>query len=359
MALLPPIVLGPFIGPYIDRWNRRWTMIVADLSISLMTVVLVVLFLTGAVQVWHIFVAIIARSVGQSFHFPAMLASMPMIVPEDQLTRASGLNQTLQGIISIAAPPAGAFMLGILPMQAVLAVDIVTAVIAVGCLLFISIPQPASAASAIKTSAWADMLTGFRYVWSWKGLVILIVISALLSMFIVPAYTLLPFMVTTHLEGDVLKLGWLESAYGVGVIAGGLILGVWGGFKRKIITSLMGLIVTGIATIGLGFTSIPLFMLGVTASFLVGVGLTFANGPIMAVLNALVAKNMQGRVFSLIGSISSAMTPLGMLLAGPGADAFGIRPIYFVAGAAVLIIALSGPFIPALMNLEKGNATKS
>jgi MFS transporter, DHA3 family, macrolide efflux protein len=353
VAFLPPIFLGPLIGPLVDRWNRKLIMISADLFIMLMTVGLVVLFLTETIQVWHVYLAMVLRAVGQSFHFPAMQAAIPMIVPEKDLSRAAGLTQMLQGVITIAGPPMGAFLLGILSMQWVLSVDIITAIIAVGCLTLILIPQPARAVSAARTSVVSEMMEGFRYIWNWRGLTMLIGLSAIVMFFLMPAFTLLPILVTTHLKGEVLRLGWLNSAFGFGMIAGGLLLGAWGGFKRRIVTGLVGVLVAGAATIGLGFTSMSLFLLGVTCCFLVGMGLSFGNGPIMAALQSLVAKDMQGRVFSLMGSVSSIMTPLGLALAGPLTDAIGISTMFYVAGAATVIVSLGAFFIPSLMNLEK------
>jgi DHA3 family macrolide efflux protein-like MFS transporter len=163
--------------------------------------------------------------------------------------------------------------------------------------------------------------------------------------------------VNQYLEADVLILGWLDSAFGFGIIGGGLILGAWSGFKKKIIICLWGIIISGIFTMVLGFTSVGLFLLGIVACFLIGMGLTFANGPIMAVLQAVVARDMQGRVFSLFGSISAAMSPLGLIIAGPMADAIGARWLFFIAGSAVFAVAIASFFIPSLMNLENNSSS--
>jgi len=328
-------------------------MIVADLFIALVTIGLVVLFFFNAIEVWHIYLAMVLRAIGQSFHFPAMQAAIPMIVPEKDLSRAAGLNQMLQGVVTIAGPPAGALFLGILSMQGVLAIDIITALIAVSCILPIMIPQPAPAKPITNTSVINEMIDGFRYIWRWNGLKILIALSAVITFFLIPAFTLLPILVTSYLEGDVLKLGWLNSAFGVGMIAGGLVLGSWRIFKRRIVTCLIGVIIAGTFTICLGITTVGLFFLGVTSSFLVGAGISIANAPIIAALNSIVAKDMQGRVFSLFGSISSVMTPLGLVIAGPVADTVGIRILFYVAGAAVVLVAFAGFFIRPLMDLEK------
>ena len=351
VALLPQIILGPFIGPLIDRWNRKRIMIGADLSIALITVGLVVLFYLDALQIWHIYAALIARAIGQAFHFPAMQATIPLIVPQKHLVRISGLIQMFQGIINIAAPPAGALLMGLLPMQGVLSIDIITAAIAITCMAAVSIPKTIRTAGTVATSVIKEMIQGFRYILSWKGLASLMLLSALLNLFLLPPFTLLPIMVTTHLEGDVLKLGWLESAFGIGVITGGLILGAWGGFKKSIITILSGVALAGIAVIALGFTSMSLFLLGVCACFVIGAGLTFASAPVLAIIQKVVVNDMQGRVFSLLGAIGAAATPLGLIIAGPLADSLGISSLYFIAGAATVILCITALFIPSVMNI--------
>jgi len=130
MALLPQILLGPFIGALVDRWNRRLIMILADTDIAAATGILIFLFATGRVQVWQIFFILLVRSLGGAFHSPAMTASTSLMVPKQHLARLSGMNQTLQGMLSIFAPPLGAMLIGLLPMQGVLAIDIGTAAIA-------------------------------------------------------------------------------------------------------------------------------------------------------------------------------------------------------------------------------------
>ncbi|MCI0521317.1 MAG: MFS transporter, partial [Chloroflexi bacterium] len=139
VALLPQIFLGPFVGALVDRWNRRRIMIVADSGIALATVALMILFALERAEVWMIFVLAFVRSLGGAFHHPAMTASTSLMVPKEQLTRVAGLNQTLQGVIGIFAPPLGALLISLFPTQAILAIDIGTALLAIVPLLFILI----------------------------------------------------------------------------------------------------------------------------------------------------------------------------------------------------------------------------
>ncbi|OGO32690.1 MAG: hypothetical protein A2Z29_04960 [Chloroflexi bacterium RBG_16_56_11] len=357
VALIPSIVLGPFVGPLIDRWSRKKIMLISDAAISLLTAVLVVLFITETVQIWHIYAIMVGRSIGGTFQNPALGASIPMLVPEKQLVRANGLFQMLQYAIRVIAPIAGALLMETLPMQWVLSVDVFTAVIAIGCLLPLMIPQPPRITLAVKANYFVDMKQGFRYIWSRPGLVRLIGMMALLMFFVAPASNLIPVLVNEHLEGDVVKLGWLGSASGIGGIAGGLLLGVWGGFRKRMRTAFLGFLIMIPCSVGLGYTSVNIFYASTLPAMLfMGVGMAFVNAPLTAIMNAVIARDMQGRVFSLYHSIVMAVMPLGLIIGGPVADLLGIRSLYFIASGAWLVILPLASLSKSLMNLENQKA---
>ena len=177
--------------------------------------------------------------------------------------------------------------------------------------------------------------------------------ASLLNFFFNPAFSLLPILVTKHFGGGAMQLGWLESAVGIGTIAGGLGLGVWGGFKRRIVTSFAGILIASATMVGIGFTSAGALFLGIGFVFVTGVALSMANAPIIAVIQSVVPRDMQGRVFTLIGALAAAMSPLGLAIAGPVTDAIGMSAWYFIAGGAGLAMGIAAYFIPALMNIEQ------
>ncbi len=142
VAMLPQIVLGPIAGALVDRLNRRLILIFADAGIMLATLGLVYLFATDRVEIWHIYAIMFARGLGGAFHWPAMQASTSLMVPEKHLARIAGMNQTLQGVINIVAPPTGAILIDAISNQNVLMIDVGTALIAILPLLFIPVPQP-------------------------------------------------------------------------------------------------------------------------------------------------------------------------------------------------------------------------
>jgi DHA3 family macrolide efflux protein-like MFS transporter len=357
VALLPQVLAGPFIGVLVDRWDRKRIMIVADISIALVTAGLVVLFVAGLVRPWHIYLAALARGVGQTFHLPAMQAATSLLVPKEHLARVAGLNQGLQGAISVAAPPLGALALGVLPVPAVLAVDIVTAAIAVSCLAAVAIPRPepsaAGAAAPGRRGVLADMAAGFRYLWAWPGLILLLGMAAILNFFLLPTQSLLPILVVKHFGGGAMQLSWLQAAMGVGLVAGGIALGAWGGFKRRILTSLLGVGLAGAGIGSIGLIPGGMISAAVALMFVAGAALSLANGPLFAIMQATVAKDMQGRVFTLLGSVGGAMMPVGLAVAGPVADAIGVRPWYIVAGVVTVAMAVAALFVPPLMGIEE------
>ena len=353
VAMIPEIVLGPFVGPLVDRWDRKKIMIFADLYVMLLTLVLVALFYTDTIQIWHIYLIMIGRSIGDTFQRPALGASIPMIVPEEHLVRANGLFQMLQSGIRIVAPITGAFLMETLPMQGVLSVDIITAVIAVACLLALMIPRPERTTLTVTANYFGDMKQGFRYVWARPGLVMLMGMVGLLFFFVASPGLLMPILVNEHLEGDVVKLGWLGSAMGIGGIVGGLALGMWGGFRRRMWTAFLGFLIMIPCSIGLGLTSPGVFYPTTVPSMLfMGVGQALVNAPLAAIMNSVIARDMQGRVFALYGSVIPAAFFLGLIFGGPVADAFGIRSLYFIASGAWLVILSLAMFSKPLMDLE-------
>jgi len=361
-ALLPQILLGPFVGALVDRWNRRWIMILADTGIALATGLLIFLFATNRVQVWHIYVIMLLRSLGGAFHSPAMSASVTLMVPGKHLTRLAGLNQTLQGVVNLFAPPLGALLIGLLPLQGVLAIDIGTAALAIIPLFFIPIPNPPRQSvqvegGAVKTSYWQDLRQGLLYVVKWPGLLGVILMAMLLNFLLVPGGSLTPLLVTKVFGKGVVELGWTDTLFGAGMIAGGMVLGAWGGFKRKIHTSLMGVLGISLGVILIGIAPSNQFFVLLIAMFILGFTQVFANGPLGAIFQSAVDHDMQGRVFSLVNAGATAMMPLSLMIAGPLSDWLGLRVWYWVGGVLCLAVTAVAFFTPAIIHVEDQRKT--
>jgi len=356
VAYLPMVFLGPFAGAIIDRTNRKMAMILADSLVALTTVGLVLIAATGQLAPWHIYIAMFIRSLGQAFHFPAMQASTSLLVPEAQLSRVAGINQALGGAMNIIAPPAGALLIGVMQLHWVLSIDILTAALAVIPLFFIHIPQPArvldSTGKPMVGSILADIKEGFLYVFRWKGLFYVLLFAVLINFLIGPAFTLLPLLVTGHFKGDAIMYGSMESAIGIGIVIGGLSLGAWGGFKRKIKTSMTGIAGMGIGALITGFAPGNMFWVGIVGVFLLGLMNPIANGPFFALIQSKVDPGVQGRVMTMVSSITSGLTPLALVIAGPLADRFGIQTWFILGGVICLILAFLMVTIKVIFTLE-------
>jgi DHA3 family macrolide efflux protein-like MFS transporter len=356
VAILPGVILGPFAGALVDRWNRRRVMLAADGFVALVAVWLVYLFWNGSMEVWHLYVALLARSLGEAFHWPAMQASTSLMVPKEQLSRVAGLNQSIRGGLNVVAPPLGALLLEVLPLHGVMGIDVATAALAMVPLLFVAIPQPQrsdTGQDGQMPTVWADFRAGLRYVRGWPGLIAILGMAMIINFVVNPGFSLMPLLVTDHFGGGALQLGWLESAWGIGVVLGGLLLSVWGGFRRRIYTTLLGLVIGGLGILGVGLAPASGLLWAVAALAVAGAMNPLINGPLSAILQATVAPEMQGRVFTLVSSLASAMMPISLAVAGPLADAVGIRPWYVFGGLIFSAIGLAGFFVPAILRIEE------
>ena len=354
-GMLPQILLGPIAGTIVDRGNRRIIMILSDGMIAAATLLLAYLFWSNTVELWHIYAALAIRSAGGAFHYPAMASSTTLMVPKKHLARVAGANQTLQGLVTIVAPPVGALLVAVMSTQNILMIDVFTALLGITPLLFFSIPQPErkeTHPSAPKASFTQDLGAGFKYMASWPGLLMLGLMATLLNFLMAPTSALSPLLVTKYFGKGALELGSVDSFFGVGMIAGGITLGAWGGFKKKIITSLTGIVLFSAAIIAIAAAPANSFWIMLVSMFLIGFMMPMVNGPIHALFQSVVEPGMQGRVMSLVSSVAQAMMPLGFLIAGPVTDATSYQTWFWVAGILNLVIGLTGFFVPALMNIE-------
>jgi DHA3 family macrolide efflux protein-like MFS transporter len=362
VGMLPQIVLGPFAGALVDRWNRRMIMIIADATIAVFTLLLAYLFVIDVVQIWHIYVVLAIRALGGALHFPAIAASTPLMVPDDQLTRVNGLNQTLDGLNRVIAPPMGALLIGVLPTPGILIIDVVTAVLGIFPLFFISIPQPKryeKLGPEEQPSLMQDVREGLVYVRSWAGLVAIISIAFFLNFVLAPIASLLPLLITKHFSKGALELGLMNSVEGFGIIGGGIILSVWGGFKKKMVTSMAGIIGLGIGVMMIGLAPANLLIIAIIGSTLLGIMTSIANGPLIALLQSSIRPDMLGRVVSVLSTGATAIAPLGLLIAGPLSDALGIQVWFWAGGVLCIIIGIAGFLSPALMGVEDNREATS
>jgi DHA3 family macrolide efflux protein-like MFS transporter len=355
VALMPKVFISPFIGALIDRWDRRKIMIFADAFIAIFTMLLAGIFWFGQIQVWHIYAIMFIRAVGSTFHWPSMQASTSLMVPKDQLSRISGLNQTLQGALGILAPMAAALILEALPMYGILAIDVITAILAISSLLFVVIPQPEESDKITDSGPrqlWQDVKEGFRYMVNWRGMFLLMIFATILNFLLNPGFTFTPLLVTDHFGKGAIELSMIEAVFSIGMIVGGIVLGAWGGFKCKVITTVTGILGMAFGVALVAIANKDQFALALAGMAITGFMMPITNGPLAAILQAHVEPDIQGRVFTMVSSMAAAMSPLSMLVAAPVAEWIGVRGWLAVASLGCLVIGIVSFVTPELMNLE-------
>lgn len=355
-GVLPNVILSPFAGAITDRGNRKNIMIISDVIVGIARLLGFVLFATGAIRIWHIYFMIFIGSAAGSFQHPSLAASTALMVPKKHLSRVAGMNQTLQGALSIAAPPLGALLMSLTTIANIYLLDFITMLLAVLPLFFIPIPQPEGLkdknGDSIKQSFFKDLKDGFQYILNWKGLTLLLASAMFINFLISPAMSLLPLLVSKHFGGNEIQLALINSILGIGMLIGGLILSVWGGFKQRILTTFMGLVLSGISFAAIGFVPPTGFPLAVGIFLISAMMLPLINGPISAVIQSAVMPEMQGRVISLISTFAGLAMPIGLTVAGPLSDAMGIQTWFIIGGIFMSLAGIFGFLSPAMRGIE-------
>lgn len=354
-GMLPAAVIGPFAGVYIDRWDRKMTMILADAFVALCTLVMSISFYLGYESLILIYVMLALRSVGSAFHMPAMQASVPMIAPESELLRIAGINQMIQSVSAIAGPALGALAITLMSIGNVLLLDIGGAVVAIVSLLFVHIPNPeiVEKAKSSLRQAWNDLVAGFNEILAKKGLSYLFLYSAIGFFCIMPVAVLFPLLTLNHFGGGKWEMSIIEVVWGVGMLLGGGLLGIWKPNIHKVVIINLMNIVLGITFAWSGILAPQHFLFFVVLTTLGGVGAALYNASFTTVLQEEVRPEVMGRVFSLYFSISIIPTVMGLLGTGWAADMFGVNNMFIALGGALILIGILSFLNKHIMALGK------
>jgi MFS family permease len=317
----PTILLSPVAGALVDRWNRKLVMMLSDLAAGLMTLVVLALYSTDHLQIWHLYVTGALAGAFQAFQFPAYSAAVTTMLPKEQYARANGMMSLAEGAAGVFAPLAGGLLLGLIDVGGVMLVDVVTFVVAISALLAVHIPQPETTAAgrAGRGSIWKESAYGFRYIWERPSLLGLQLVFLAINLIAAFSFTVLAPMILARTGNDEVVLGSVQSMLGAGGVVGGLLLSVWGGPKRRVHGVLGGMALAcllGQLTLGLG-NGLVIWMAG---AFLDAFFIPIINGSNQAIWQAKVAPDVQGRVFATRRLIAQISAPVATLLAGPLAD---------------------------------------
>ncbi|MCM3576349.1 MFS transporter [Mesobacillus subterraneus] len=337
-GFIPTFLLSPVAGVWADRYNRKILIVLSDGLIAFSTLILAILFLMGYDSVWLLFVMAAVRALGTGIQTPAVGAILPQIVPKDKLTKVNGANGSIQAVIMFVSPMVSAALLAMASLEIIFFIDVITAVIAIVTLLaFLKISVHEKASEKQTTSYFSDFKQGIKYVNGQAFLKRFFLLFAIFLALMAPAAFLTPLQVTRSFGGDVWELTAIEIAFSIGMMAGGAIIATWGGFKNKVKTMAFAGFIMGACTLALGV--VPIFWLYLAFMALFGVAMPIFNTPTTVLLQEKIEENYLGRVFGVMGMISTSMMPLGMLIFGPMADFIDIE--WLLIGTGILILILT------------------
>lgn len=335
-GFLPQIFVSLFAGVWIDRYDRKKLIMLSDTAIAASTFLLAMAFLTGHKSIWFLFAALVVRSAGTGIQTPAVHAVIPQIVPTKHLMRINGINSTLSSLMMFLSPAASGAILSIAPLETALFLDVVTAVIGVSITTAVRM-RPYEKHDGSGNAGLEEIKNGFCYLKENRFIKRLLLFQIAILFLISPSAFLTPLMVSRTFGKEVWRLTASEMTYSMGMVLGGILIASWGGFKKRLNTTMAAGAAYGLLMIGLG--TAPLFVIYLLCNTAIGITSPCYNSPVTVTIQEEVAPGMQGRIFSFMQIATSCALPFGMIFFGPLADLISIQRILSVGGLVVLILS--------------------
>lgn len=354
MGFLPQGVLGPFIGVFIDRYNRKRIMIISDLLISAASFVMVIAGWMGCLTTELILMVLLARSIGSAFHTPCLQAVTPQIVPSEQLTRCAGYSQAFESVSQILSPVIAAVLFSSWSLSAIIFLDVIGALIAVCTLGITAIPELHRDGNQGKVQVWKEAREGVRILRTNKGMLGLVLIGTLYTLALMPTSALFPLMSMSYFNGTSVNASMVEVVFSLGLLFGSLILSKWGGTGNRIYTIIGSFLLMSISLFITGLLPRQGFAVFVICSWIMGVSGPFYWGIYTPLLQSNFEAKYLGRVLSLSSSIRLISGPVGLSLSGVFAEKYGVEKWFLIAGALVLLAAFLCLTVPAVRNCDSG-----
>jgi DHA3 family macrolide efflux protein-like MFS transporter len=355
IAFLPMFFVSPFAGVWADRFSRKYIINIADGVIALFSLIAALFIMAGFDSIVILLCCTVIRSFGQGVQMPAVGAFIPDIVPQEQLMKVNGIQSSIQSFINMAAPAAGGAMMTFAPLETLFFLDVITAIMGIGIVLFlVKAPERKkpvmNAAEQKKVTYFHDLKEGMKYIRKHGYVLRMIILSAIFLFFIAPASFLTPLQVVRNFGEEVWRLSAIEIVFSVGVMAGGILIGVWEGFKNRIHTMALSCTLCGLSGAGLGLA--PDFLPYLVIMTILGISFPLWNAPSMVLLQTTIESAFMGRVLSVFTMVSSIMMPLGMVVFGPVADIVSINILLIGTGIAVALLCV--PMMTGKTLLEAG-----
>lgn len=334
----PQMLISLFAGVWIDRYNRKVMVMLADAVIALATLIIAVIFLSGYREIWLLFAVLLVRSAGTGGQMPAVNALIPQIVPQEHLMRINGINSSLTSLMMFMSPFLSGIILNFATIETTFFIDVVTAVIGIGIMFTISIPSYAKENKVeFAETLVGDIKSGFIYLRSNRFILGQIIFLISVMVLISPSAFLTPLLVARSFGAEVWRLSASEMVFSLGAVAGGIIIAVWGGFEKRLHTVIFATVIYGILMICIGLA--PTFIIYLIFNFLIGISMPCFNAPVNVLVQETVPSSMHGRMFSIMQIANACALPIGTVIFGPMADIVTVNIILVYCGVAVIGIA--------------------
>jgi hypothetical protein len=377
--ITPFLIISPFAGAMVDRYNRKMMMMVSDIGAGVATFVVMALQLAGALQIWHLYVAAAATGIFQAFQWPAYSAAISTMVPKEQYGRVNGMMSLVDAGPGVLAPLFAGALLPLIGLGGIMVIDVVTFVFAVIALALVIVPQPVQSAEhrRAQSNILKESVFGFKYIFSRPSLLGLQLVFLFGNLLAGIEMILKAPMILARTQNSEAIFGIVQSVGAVGAVAGGIVMSAWGGPKRRTDGVLFGHILIGLfsqVVLGLNF-GLPGWIGGMIIG---GLLVPVINGSNQAIWQAKVPPDLQGRVFSARRLIAWIAQPLSALIAGPLADyvmepamksdgvlphtfgwlvgtgpGAGIGLLIVITGLLVALVGFLGYLFPQVRNAER------
>lgn len=353
VGFLPYAVFGPAIGVLVDRYNRKVIMICADLIIAIAGLALALVALYMELPVWMVMAVLFIRSIGTAFHSPALSAVTPLLVPEEQLTKCAGYSQSLQSVSYIISPAAAAFLYSVWELNAIIAIDVMGAMIACITVVLVRIPKLNIEQMCMKRNFMIEMREGLLVLKENKGLYALLLVGTLYMFVYMPINALYPLISMRYFAGTPMHVSITEIAYASGMLAGGLLLGLFSSVTKRVTLISTSIFMMGVSLTISGLLPSNGFIFFVVCCVIMGLSVPFYSGVQAALFQEKIKPEYLGRVFALTGSIISLAMPVGLVLSGFFADKVGVNHWFLMSGVLIICIATICSIVPAIRTLDQ------
>lgn len=334
-AFVPQGVLSLFGGALADRMNRKLLIIIPDAIIAITTLALALIMVAGITDLWIILAAVTIRSIGSGFQNPAVSATIPSIVPAEHLMRVNGINASIQGVMALLAPAAGGAIYGLGGIVPTFFVDVVTAILGIGVMLFVRIPKLPD--NPEPKSLIGDLVAGLHYTFTHRFIRWLLTVYAVVFVLIVAPSFLVPLMVTRSFGGEVWMLTGVEVAFSLGMALGGMVVGMLVRHSKMHLL-LVSSVIFGLLSVAMGIA--PNIYVVLALNTTVGLLVPVFSTPSTTALQENTDPAFMGRVFSLVSIVFTLGMPMGMAVFGPLADVFSVETILIGSGVVTILFVL-------------------